>query len=428
MWRKLVLAWIVVFIVAAGVHAQGPDNGVKHSDPTWKAAYWNNMTLSGAPVLEEQSPTLGGDWGAGAPRAGVHADHFSARWTRYVDLGAATYRFAAISDDGIRLYVDGVLRIDQWNDHPVRTYTADVALQAGHHQITVEYYENGGAAVAGLSWSVVTADDDRWHAEYYANTWLGGAPAVLRAESRIAFDWGYGSPAAGVPSDGFSARWTRTLRLQPGVYCFSAAADDGLRLWVDGHLLIDAWRDQSLTHYEGTIYVDGETPVVFEYYENGGVASAHLSWARAGDEPPASGAIVVDNTEMGFVAGGSNTAWHRAQDGVNGLMIWTRNNDRVRHNYNWARWYPKLSRGSYEVFVYVPQTHATTHAARYWVSHLDGYTLVVVDQGANRGRWVSLGSYRFRGGDADYVSLSDVTYESYLAYDIAFDAVKWVRR
>ena len=108
-------------------------------------------------------------------------------------------------------------------------------------------------------------------------------------------------------------------------------------------------------------------------------------------------------------------------------MIYTRNNDRLRPKYNWARWYPGLEAGRYEVFVHVPRRHATTRQARYWVSHYDGYSLRVVNQGATIG-WLSLGTYRFRGNGRDYVSLADVTHEPYLSQQLGFDAVKWVRR
>jgi hypothetical protein len=100
----------------------------------------------------------------------------------------------------------------------------------------------------------------------------------------------------------------------------------------------------------------------------------------------------------------------------------------VRPNYNWARWYPDLAPGRYEVFVHVPEPYSTTSHARYWVSHLGGYSLCLVDQSANGGRWVSLGTYWFRGSRQDYVSLADVTFEPYLSRLIAFDAAKWVAR
>jgi beta-galactosidase len=109
-------------------------------------------------------------------------------------------------------------------------------------------------------------------------------------------------------------------------------------------------------------------------------------------------------------------------------MIWTRNNDTNRLNYNWARWYPNLGAGRYEVFVYIPANYATTRSAHYWVSHRDGFTLRVVSQLTYSNEWVSLGTYWFQGNSSDYVSLSDVTGESYLSRYIGFDAMKWEPR
>jgi hypothetical protein len=79
--------------------------------------------------------------------------------------------------------------------------------------------------------------------------------------------------------------------------------------------------------------------------------------------------------------------------------------------------------------VYIPaEDHATTGNARYWISHHDGFTLRQVNQAIEKGSWVSLGTYRFRGQGGEYVSLADVTYEPYLSTMIAFDAVQWVIR
>jgi hypothetical protein len=214
-----------------------------------------------------------------------------------------------------------------------------------------------------------------------------------------------------------------------GMYRFTTT-DDGVRLWVSGHLLIDHWRDQPPTSHSGTIYLVGAAPIAMEYYENGGAASARLTWTRLGDDPPppSPGQVVVDDTDAAFVKGGTTSAWRAVAEGHEGHLLWTRNNDRVRSNYNWARWYPDLVPGRYEVFVYIPQRYSTTACARYWISHRNGYTLRFVDQSANGGRWVSLGTYHFRGSRRGYVSLADVTFEPYLSRLIAFDAVKWVRR
>lgn len=108
---------------------------------------------------DDGAGALNFDWGTGSPGAGcgVPADNFSARWTRSVSLAAGTYRFSATADDGVRLWVDGVLRIDRWIDQGPTTYTADVTLGAGSHNLQMDYYERGGGAVARLSWSTVAS-------------------------------------------------------------------------------------------------------------------------------------------------------------------------------------------------------------------------------------------------------------------------------
>jgi hypothetical protein len=165
-----------------------------------------------------------------------------------------------------------------------------------------------------------------------------------------------------------------------------------------------------------------------EQYENMGIAVAKLDWQLVGGGSPSPSEIVVDDGGSGFVKGGSVTGWRTAWGGQGGSMTWTLNNDYKRPNYNWARWYPSLGSRWYEVLVYVPASNATTQKAQYWVSHYYGYTLVVVDQRANAGSWVSLGTFRFRGTSQDYLSLNDTTYEPYLSAQIAFDAAKWVPR
>jgi hypothetical protein len=421
---RVLLVLILALAFSTPVFAQG--QGVQDSDPVWQASYWNNTSLSGDPVLQRTEASINYDWGTGSPGAGVNADGFSARWTRYLDVTAGTYRFTATSDDGIRLWVDGTLVIDQWNDHGATTYTGDVTLTAGHHLVKVEYYENQIFAFASVPWPPSLVVGSGWLGEYFSNPDLSGSPVLSRSDSSINFDWGSGSPGSGLPSDGFSVRWTRTVDFGTGgMYSFTACADDGVRLWVNNHLLIDQWQVQAIVCYSGSEYVAGSVPVKMEYYENTGLAAARLSWSTSGGGTVPAGSVVVNDTDAGFVKGGSVSAWHTVAEGYGGQLTWTRNNDWARYNYNWARWYPTLTAGQYEVFVYIPERYTTTSNARYWVSHRDGYTLRVVDQNSTGSQWVSLGTYWFRGTHDDYVSLSDVTYEAYLSRLIAFDAVRW---
>jgi Galactose oxidase-like, Early set domain/Bacterial Ig domain/PA14 domain len=127
----------------------------------------------------------------------------------------------------------------------------------------------------------------QYSARYFANMTLTGTPATERCETSIDYDWGTGSPAPNVPVDQFSARWTGTFSFQAGNYQFTATADDGIRVWVDGVPLIDGWVDQSATTYQQTKNLTaGSHDVQVEYYENGIDAVAHVNWQLTQPPPP----------------------------------------------------------------------------------------------------------------------------------------------
>jgi hypothetical protein len=231
-----------------------------------------------------------------------------------------------------------------------------------------------------------------------------------------------------MPSDRFSVRWSRMVKFEPGRYRFHTQTDDGVRLWVDNRLLIDQWYDQALTTHSAAINLAGETPIRMEYYENGGVAGAHLTWSREGGTP--ANGIIVDDTDPGFVKGGPASGWGTEAEGYGGHLTWARNQAWLTRwqapGYNWGRWYPSLTPGVYEVRVYIPDRYTTSAKARYWVKHSGGFTLRVVDQSANGGRWVSLGTYAFNGDGEDRVSLATPTFEADRSRLLAFDAVQWL--
>ena len=107
----------------------------------WTAEYFNNASLSGAPIVvrSESSPT--NEWGYNAPVPGLPADYFSVRWSKTDYVNAGTYEFSLKADDGVRLYVDGVLYINEWHPAAGQFYQATVTLGAGTHSFVVEYFE-----------------------------------------------------------------------------------------------------------------------------------------------------------------------------------------------------------------------------------------------------------------------------------------------
>jgi beta-glucosidase len=121
-----------------------------------KAEYFANKSLEGAPAVTRVEPELNFDWGTSSPAPGIPVDDFSARWTgNLVPSVSGKYRFGAIADDGVRIYVDGKLIAEDWTDHAPATVTGEVTLEAGKsYDIKIEYYESKIGAVAKLVWQL----------------------------------------------------------------------------------------------------------------------------------------------------------------------------------------------------------------------------------------------------------------------------------
>ncbi|NIV29125.1 MAG: hypothetical protein GWN58_06325, partial [Anaerolineae bacterium] len=94
-----------------------------------------------------------------------------------------------------------------------------------------------------------------WLGEYFANPLVSGAPVLFRNDLTIGFNWGSGSPDPRIPVDQFSARWTRRQDFAAGFYRFTVMADDGVRFWIDGQLILDEWRDGVLLPYSLDLYL-----------------------------------------------------------------------------------------------------------------------------------------------------------------------------
>jgi glucose/arabinose dehydrogenase len=129
------------------------DDSVQGTGDGLRAEYFNNQNLTNR-AFTRVDQTVNFAWGAGSPDSRIGADTFSARWTGQIESRySETYTFNTRSDDGVRLYIDGQLVIDQWNDHAPTNHTGRIFLEAGvRYDIRLEYYENGGGAEMRLRW------------------------------------------------------------------------------------------------------------------------------------------------------------------------------------------------------------------------------------------------------------------------------------
>jgi LysM repeat protein len=252
------------------------------SEGPWHGQYWNNRDLAGSPKYTRNVQALNFNWGKGSP-ANLSNDNFSVRWTRTRYFDAGRYLFDVQVDDGVRVLLDGKLIIDQWHDTAPRHYTVERELGAGNHQLQVDYYEHTGGAQIKL-----TIEDlgrpptpGAWQAHYFNNIKLEGPAVWTPTHSEIDFDWGKGSPRAGISADFFSARWTGKFHFSAAKYRFYATVDDGIRIYLDDTLILDEWHVTSRHTYSVDVDVgEGDHDVKVEYFERNGSAVAKVWWIR----------------------------------------------------------------------------------------------------------------------------------------------------
>ena len=116
----------------------------------WKGEYYDNRDLRGAPVEVRNDPEINFDWTGQPPAQGIAPENYSVRWTQSRNIPAGTYRFTVWVDDGVRLWVDGNLVIDGWQEGAIKNYVADVDLNEGTHEVRVEYFQAIGVAIVQL--------------------------------------------------------------------------------------------------------------------------------------------------------------------------------------------------------------------------------------------------------------------------------------
>lgn len=246
-------------------------------------SYYNGQF--GVLVSQRTDEPINFDWGTSAPIAGLNSDDFSVRWFDFEHFDDSDwYTFYVTVDGAVRLWVDDHLVIDEWyDDQTRRSYSAAVFLTEGFHTIDMDYYDAAGDALVRVSW----LRGQGLVGDYFTNTTFpGGSPAMKRIDVPIRYNWPEGmSPKTTYPdrvvsTDQFAVRWEGNLWASPpGQYSFVATTDDGIRLWIDDQLVINAWYDQPPTSHSVIVNLStGLHSIRMEMYENAGGAVASLGW------------------------------------------------------------------------------------------------------------------------------------------------------
>ncbi|MGR6916245.1 PA14 domain-containing protein [[Actinomadura] parvosata] len=154
----------------------------------------------------------------------------------------------------------------EWTPH----HTATTPIAAGKTTLTLP----------ARSATTLVIQEQGLSATYFDNPDLT-APKLTRVDPGVNFDWGSGTPDPAIAPDTFSVRWTgKVIADRAETYTFITTSDDGVRLWVDGTLVVDAWTDHSKRDDSGQIALTaGPHDIRMEFYDNGYDAIAQLHWS-----------------------------------------------------------------------------------------------------------------------------------------------------
>jgi beta-glucosidase len=197
--------------------------------------------------------------------------------------------------------------LGNYNGQPSKSVTPLVGIQSKVSPTTKVLYSPGmfkiGASAMPISSSALTVNGAGsargLKGEYFNNREMKGEPVMIRTDAEVNFDWGSLNPAPEVVADNFSIRWTGKLTPpESGNYILGAAGNGGLRVFIDGQMLVEDIanrRTRTITKpislAAGRVY-----DIRFEYSENANnFAAAKLIWA------PPSGARILHDEAMSKV-------------------------------------------------------------------------------------------------------------------------------
>ncbi|HEV8607419.1 MAG TPA: PA14 domain-containing protein [Tepidisphaeraceae bacterium] len=190
--------------------------------------------------------------------------------------------------DGYQLWIDNSAPVTLGPQ--IGTYTFS-NLQAGStHTFSIRAFDVarnfGPTSTVQATTTGGTTGEHGFHADYFNNMNFDfNGYAFSRTDATIDFNWGTGSPGASMDPDTFSVRWIGQLKAPTtGRYTFYTTTDDGVRLWVNGQLLIDHLTPQPATEWSGSIdlLAGGIYDIRMDYFERYGSAQAKLQWSGPG--------------------------------------------------------------------------------------------------------------------------------------------------
>ncbi|HEX9060563.1 MAG TPA: PA14 domain-containing protein [Clostridia bacterium] len=273
------------------------------------AEYYDNIDLTNFKMMR-LDPAVNFNWGSGSPDPQITNDEsYSVRWTGQIKpVYSEKYTLYITRDNGVRLWIDNKLVIDKWDSYWGVEEKGTIELTGGHkYNIRIEYFNNGGTGNIKLEWSskstkrsvvpkeclypskppsaeenVVFGNGSGLSSEYYDNNNLTNLK-IRGIDPTINFNWGIASPNKAIQIDQkFSICWTGQIQpVYSEDYIFYLTHDDGVKLWLDGKLVINKWVNGSSMTQSGKIPLKANKKynIKLEYFNGGLDGLVKMEWS-----------------------------------------------------------------------------------------------------------------------------------------------------
>ena len=233
-------------------------------------------------------------------------DNFYVSWTGVIRIPKdGDYKFSLESDDGSRLFIDGKEVVDNGGTHEMTDATGHVELNAGDHDIRVEFFDEEEDAGCILSWATAgkakevvptsvffhraAANEPGLLAEFFLapegsedfpDFPADKKPDLSRVDKAINFESTQDDWPGTTYKDFFYIRWTGKIRIPAdGQYTFFVESDDGSRLIIDGKQVLDNGGAHAMEEVAGNLQLTaGDHALKLEFFEKDIDAGCKFSW------------------------------------------------------------------------------------------------------------------------------------------------------
>ena len=187
------------------------------------------------------------------------------------------------------LYTGPVVLINTVNLQAIAAKSGAVASGVASASFVNTAALGTGSGLLGQYWTNTAA-------AAFTNAGFNTPATLVRTDAVVNFDWEMNGPAPTIGGTNFTAQWTGSLKPQYSeIYTFTTVAADGVRLWVNGQLLINDWTDHSPATNHGAITLNAQQlyNIRMDYYQNRDEAVAQLAWSS-----PSTAQAVIPQTQL----------------------------------------------------------------------------------------------------------------------------------